>query len=524
MRFSFNIKWLLIALVVFFGMGASLTSAEIPKDVLVIGHSLENFLTLDPGVCFEAPTSGFVKNLYAPLISLDVKDGKFIIQPEAAEKWEVAADGKTWTFHLRKNMVFDNGDPLKAADVVYSLRRAIKLKKSPAWLFTDVLGLTEESITAPDDYTVKIVTNGAPPNAVLTNVGNTLGGILNSKVVKEHEVTGDMGMAWLTDHSAGAGAYVLKEWKRKEMAVFVANKKYWKGEPKIKTIIFKDIPEAADRFLQIQKGDIDIAFNLLPEQVNELKSKPNLQVITTPGQSNEYVGVNASWGPFKDVRVRQAVKYAIDYDAIISKIRAGYAIPNQQFIAVGYFGYKEKNPFKQNLEKAKALMKEAGYANGFDVELVTSTREDRRNEAILIKENLAQIGINATINVMQAAQMYQKMREQGINLIVAGWGIDYPDPDALAKPFANHRAKQLAWRMAWYDDKAANMTEAAGKEMDEKKRAKLYEDLTEYWQQNAPFAMLYQTVEYWVVSKEVKGLPEAFAGFSMHIDFTKVTK
>ncbi|RPI75283.1 MAG: ABC transporter substrate-binding protein [Desulfobacteraceae bacterium] len=524
MRFTFNKKWLLFAGVILFGIGPGLADAEIPKDVLIIGQPQENFLTLDPGICFEAPTSGFVKNLYTALVTLDVKNGKFVIEPGAAEKWEVAADGKTWTFHLRKNIVFDNGDPLKAADVVYSLQRSIKLKKSPAWLFTDVLGMTEQNITAPDENTVQIVTNGAPPNAVLTNIGNTLGGILNSKVVKEHEVNGDMGAAWLIDHSAGAGPYSLKEWKRKEVVVFVANKKYWKGEPKIKTIIFKDVPEAADRFLQIQKGDIDIAFNLIPEQANELKTKPNLQIITTPGQSNEYVGVNAGWGPFKDVRVRQAVKYAIDYDSIINKVRGGYAIPNQQFNAVGYFGYKEKNPFKLNLKKAKALMNEAGYANGFDVELITNTTEIRRNEATLIQENLAQIGIKANINVMQAAQMYQKMREQGINLIVAGWGIDYPDADALAKPFANYRAKQLAWRMAWLDDKAADMTEAAGKEMNEKKRAKLYADLTEYWQQNGPFAMLYQPVEFWAVSNEVKGLPEAFAGFSMHIDFTKVSK
>lgn len=524
MRFTFKNKWLMVALVSFFSMTVGLANAEIPKDVLIMGLTQDNFLTLDPGVCFEVPPAGFVKNLYANLVFLDIKNGKFIIQPDAAEKWEVAADGKTWTFHLRKNMVFENGDPLKAADVVYSLQRGIKIKKSPAWLFTDVLGLTEGSITAPDDYTVQIVTNGAPANVVLTNIANTLGSILNAKVVKEHEVNGDMGVAWLTDHSAGAGPYVLKEWKRKEMIVFTANKKYWKGEPKIKTIIFKDIPEAADRFLQIQKGDIDIAFNLIPEQVGELKNKPNLQIITTPGQTNEYVAVNASWGPFKDVRVRQAVKYAIDYDSIINKIRAGYAIPNQQFIAIGYFGYKEKNPFKQNLEKAKALLKEAGYADGFEVELVTSTREDRRNEAVLVQENLAKIGIKATINIMQAGQMFQKMREQGINLIVAGWGIDYPDADALAKPFASHRAKQLAWRMGWMDDKAADMTEAAAKEMNEKKRAKLYADLTEYWQQNGPFAMLYQYIDYWAVSKEVKGLGDAFAGYAMHIDFTKISK
>jgi peptide/nickel transport system substrate-binding protein len=189
--------------------------------------------------------------------------------------------------------------------VVFSLARVVKLQKSPAWLFSDVLGLTEESVTAVDDKTVQIVTNGAPPNIVLTNLGGSNGGILNQKVVMANEKDGDMGEVWLTDHSAGAGPYVLKEWKRNMMILLTANPNYWRGEPALKTVIIRDVPEAADQFLLLKKGEIDVAHNLTAEQANELKSATDVRIVTTPGQSDEYVGMNAGWGPFKDNRVRQ---------------------------------------------------------------------------------------------------------------------------------------------------------------------------------------------------------------------------
>jgi len=156
-----------------------------------------------------------------------------------------------------------------------------------------------------------------------------------------------MGEAWLADHTAGAGPYVLKEWSRKISVVLIANENYWQGAPRIKTIIIQDIPESTDQLLRLKKGDIDIAWNLNAEQANSLKDSPDVSIVTTPGQSDEYVGMNAGWGPFKDVRVRQAVKYAIDYDAVIDKVMAGFAINNQQFLPVGYFGYVENNPYCQ---------------------------------------------------------------------------------------------------------------------------------------------------------------------------------
>ncbi|HER24878.1 MAG TPA: ABC transporter substrate-binding protein [Candidatus Atribacteria bacterium] len=511
-------------LIVLFLSLTCITNAATPKDALVIGANTEIFITNDPGVSFEVLPNAIVQNIYAKLVNVIVKDNQFITVPGLAESWEVAPDGKTWTFHLRKGLVFADGDPLKADAVVYSFQRVLKLQKSPCWLFSDVLGLTEESITAPDDYTVKIVTNGSPSNVVLTMMGNTLSGILNPRIVKEHEVDGDMGQAWLTDHSAGAGPYNLDVWDRKIKVVLKANENYWKGAPQIKTIILQDIPEPTDQLLLLKKGDIDVAWDLTAEQANSLKGGPDVSIVTTPGQSDEYVGMNADWGPFKDVRVRQAVKYAIDYDAIIDKVMTGFAINNQQFLPVGYFGYVENNPYYQDIEKAKALMAEAGYADGFDVELVTNTTERRETEAVVVQENLAKIGIRATINLMQASQMYAKFREQGLQMIVAGWGVDYPDADALSNPFANYRVKQLAWRCVWYDDYAANLTEAASKEINEDRRFQMYQDLTNYWHIYGPFAMMYQPIEFWGVRNEVKNYDKAAEGYSVHFDLTEVSK
>jgi len=333
-------------------------------------------------------------------------------------------------------------------------------------------------------------------------------------------------LAWLTDHSAGAGPYVLKEWKRKTQIALTVNKNYYGDTPAIKTILLRDMPEASDRYLSLKKGDVDVAYQITVEEAAGLRDNKDesVQLFTTPGQTLEYVAMNASWGPFKDARVRQAVKYAIDYDAIINKVREGFAIKNQQFLAIGYFGYKESNPFTRDVAKAKKLLADAGYPNGFEVEIVTNESEIRRAEAVVVQSNLADIGIKSNIIIMQAAQMYDKYRNQGLQMIVAGWGIDYPDADALAKPFADYTVKQLAWRNAWLDDKAASMASAAGKEINEKKRAQIYYDLVKYWQDNGPFAMMYQPIEFWGIGNDIKGFDKAFDGYNVHCDFTLISK
>ncbi len=503
-------------------------SASIPKDTLVMAMNTGIFITFDPAVAYEVPPDVFVSNIYSSLYKLEVVNGTITPVPEIAESYSLSKDGTVWTFNIRRGLVFANGDPLNADSVVYSIKRVLKLAKSPVWLLNSV-GLTAENMDQTvkkiDDYTVSITTDKPyAPNIFLSILAGGWGGIVDQKVVQAHDVNGDMGSTWLTDHSAGSGPYILQTWQRNSKIVLTANPKYWRGEPKIKTIITVDTPEAANQLLLLKKGDVDVAWNITPEQANSLKNDKNFYVATVPGQSDEYVGMNAGWGPFKDVRVRQAVKYAINYDSIINDIEGGYAINVQGFIPYGYFGYVPDTPFSQNIEKAKQLMAEAGYADGFEVELVTNDTYTRRSEAVAIQADLAKIGIKANITIMQASQMYTKFRQQGINMIIAGWGIDYPDANALAMPFANYRVKQLAWRLMWYDDHAADLAEQAAFETNADKRKQMYADLTMYWFSNGPFAMLYQPKSYWGVRSEVKGYEDAAMGYSLMFDFTKIYK
>ncbi|HEU24002.1 MAG: ABC transporter substrate-binding protein [Mesoaciditoga sp.] len=519
-------RFLLLALV--FSFAAMAFSASIPKDTVVIGMNTGIFISFDPAVCYEVEPAIMVMNIYSGLFKLQEINGTIQAVPELAESYDISQDGKTWTFHIRKGVSFANGDPVNADAVVYSVKRVLQLKKSPVWLF-ESLGLNannmNETVKKIDDYTVQITMDKSyAPNIVMSIFAESWGGIVDPKVAQSHDVSGDMGSAYLADHSAGAGPYILKSWQRNNMIVLVANDKYWRGAPRIKTIIIRDMPESTDQQLALKRGDIDIAWNLTPEQVNSLKGDPNFNVVSVPAQSNEYLAVNAGWGPFKDVRVRQAVKYAIDYDSIIKNIAGGYAIKVQGFIPYGYLGYVSDMPFDQNISKAKELLAQAGYANGFEVELVTNTTERRRNEAIAIQADLAKIGIKANITIMQASQMYTKMREQGIQMIIAGWGIDFPDPDALAKPFADYRVKQLAWRMMWYDDHAADLAEAAGFELNQTKRVEIYKELTNYWFDNGPFAILYQPLSYWGTRAELKGFDQTAKGYSLAFDLTKMYK
>jgi peptide/nickel transport system substrate-binding protein len=258
--------------------------------------------------------------------------------------------------------------------------------------------------------------------------------------------------------------------------------------------------------------------------LKEMSGNKELRIVRVPGHGNEYLAMNASWGPLKDAKVRLAVKYALNYDEIIDILMDGNALKVQGFVSKGYFGYVADNPFYPDVEKAKKLLADAGYPNGFEVELLTSNANPRPAEAEKIQADLAKVGIKANIVIVQASQMYTKYRERGHQMIIAGWGNDYPDADNLAHAHANYKANQLAWRNAWEDDFAANLTIEAQFEKNPVRRELMYEILTDYWFLNGPFAMLYQTVETWPVRVELKGFEQAAVGYGMLFDFTKLYK
>jgi len=512
---------LILVFTMLFGM-SSFARLNTPDDALVIGASTEIFISLDPAICYEVLPARVVNALYAMLVQWDNVDEALEIKPDLAKSWDVSEDGKTFTFHLR-DAKFANGDPVTAEDVVWSYKRYLQLGSPSVWLLESVginQGNMDEAINLIDGKTLSLTFDKPyAENIVLGILTNSWGGVINKEVALDHEVDGDMGQGWLTDHSAGAGRYVLDKWERNTLITMSRNENYYGDTPNLKRIMFRDVPESSTQRLLLEKGDIDVAWDLAPQQVDEMRGTENIDIIEIPAHSNEYLAMNASWGPLQDPKVRLAIKYALDYDEIIEDINAGFALKVQGFVPKGYFGYVDQNPFEQDLAKAKELLAEAGYPDGFEVEVMTNQRETRKAEAAKVQADLAKIGIDAEVVIMQASQMYGKYREQGHQMVVAGWGNDYADADNLAMAMASYKAGQLAWRCAWYDDYAADLAEKGRFEPNPAKREQIYEDLTEYWFLNGPFAMFYQSVEFWGVRSELKNAYDSFFGYSMRTNF-----
>ena len=493
-----------------------------PADTLIIAMDTSDAVSLDPARAYEF-TSCFVTNqLYDKLVDFELPD-LINVKPEVAERWEISPDGLTWTFYIRRGIRFASGNPLTAEDVVYSLQRVIKLKQT-AYSVLEPFLKNPEQIEKVDDYTVRIrLEKVTAPSFFLSVLTFTTSSIVDKKVVEAHEKDGDMGSAWLDDHSAGSGPFVLERWDRESQFVLRANPYYWRpGQPSVKTVIIKHVPEPTDQLLLIQKGDVDVANDLTPDQIRQVEGQPGINIVRAERLHNVYIGMNVAVKPLDKEEVRDAIRYCIDYDSIVEGILRGAAIKWQTVVPKGLLGANPKTPYYKNVTKAKELLAKAGYPNGFDIELTTPPTYPQIDIATKIQADLAECGIRVKVIQMTASMMYEKYRKQGLQLVLAGWGSDYPDPDSNAMAFANYRIRQLAWRNSWYDDYAADLAEKAGIEMDAKKREAMYLELTDYILDHGPYAMLYQTVAQQAVRDYVKNwLPDPTF---YYLDLSKVRK
>ncbi len=493
-----------------------------PADTLIIAMDTSDAVSLDPARAYEF-TSCFVTNqLYDKLVDFELPN-LVDVKPEVAERWEVSPDGMTWTFYIRKGIKFASGNPLTADDVVYSLQRVVKLKQT-AYSVLEPFLKTPDQIEKIDDYTVRIKLNKTvAPSFFLSVLTFTTSSIVDKKVVEAHEKDGDMGSAWLDDHSAGSGPFVLEKWDRESQFILRANPYYWKpGQPYVKTIIIKHVAEPTDQLLLIQKGDVDVATDLTPDQIKQLEGQPGIYIVRAERLHNVYIGMNVAVKPLDKEEVRDAIRYCIDYDGIVNAIMKGAAIKWQTVIPKGLLGANPKTPYYKDVSKAKELLAKAGYPNGFTIELTTPPTYPQIDIATKIQADLAECGITVNIVQMTASMMYEKYRKQGLQMVLAGWGSDYPDPDSNAMAFANYRIRQLAWRNSWYDDYAADLAEKASVEMDTKKREQMYLNLTDYILDHGPYVMLYQTVAQQAVRDYVKNwLPDPTF---YYLDLSKVRK
>jgi peptide/nickel transport system substrate-binding protein len=515
---------LILSSTVLFAAGVAQNSRS---STLVYGGDFSDLITLDPGMSYEFSGGLITDNLYETLVKFEGEDLS-TLKPGIATRWAVADGGTSWkvTFNLR-NQRFASGNPVTADDVVYTFDRAIALKGNGSFLFTDVANMKVGSTRAVNRNTVEVtLPKTASPAAFLNLLTFNIGGIVDSVLVKSKAVNNDYGSAWLKNNSAGSGPYTLNRWDQNQQVVLDANPNS-RLLPRLQRIILREMKEANTQRIALESNEIDIAENLTPEQVAAKAKDSKFTVYKADSLRLQYLGMNAGAGsPFQDARVRQAVRWAVDQDAIVNDLAGGNARKIQTIIPAGLFGYNNATPYKVDVERAKGLLKAAGKDGGFEFEFLVPQGScgagiPCSDLAAKIQSDLAKIGLRARIRQIVQSELLGIYRAQKAQMVMVGWSPDFPDPDGNATPMSDYNAKSLAWRNAWQNDTAGKLAQQAALETNGTRRAALYKQLTDLQLEDGPFAILYQPRVPITLSATVKGYLRNAQG---QVRFEKLSK
>lgn len=485
--------------------------------VLVIGVPKADIRTLDPHRQYEIAPPMIMRAAYETLVTLGDKGADITkVEPLLAESWEISEDGKTYTFHLRKGVKFHTGNEMTAADVVFSYQRLGNLKDNPAWLFSDHVA----SVKALDDYTVQFELK-EPNAAFLAILVSPNFAVVDSKAVKEHGGSDaadadqtDKATDWLDQNSAGTGPYILKEWKRGESVTLVRNENYWRAPAPFERIVIQEFPDDAARLQAIEAGDIDIARGLDVDLIKHFKESGRGQVIEGVTLDMAYLAMTTSAEVSKelaDKRVRQAIQAAIDYDGIINDLMRGNAVQLPTIIPLGLLGTDATLAPKRDLEKARSLMKEAGYENGFTVKMVYPADYKLVNAilaetlAVKLQADLAEIGIKLELEPRETTQWRSAYRGGELAITIADWTPDFLDPHGWAPAFGVPGAA-AAKRVHYNNPEAGKLATNAALITDPSKRADLYLQFQRIILDDAPFVGLIQPKVQIAVGPTVQGV------------------
>jgi len=480
--------------------------------------------TLDPAIGYDWQNWSMIKSLFSGL--MDYEPGTTNLKKALAEDYTISEDGKTFTFTLRKGVKFQNGRELTAEDVKYSIDRVVNPKtQSPgAGFFGSIVGFEEASegkadglsgITVVDPYTIKFELSR--PDATFLHVM----AINFSLVVPKEEVE-----KWGADfgkHPVGSGAFKLAEWSLGQKLVFQRFEDYWnKGLPKLDQITFEVGQEPVVALMRLQNGEVDIPGDgIPPAKFIEVKNDPNFKdLIIQGGQLHTgYVTMNVKIKPFDNVKVRQAVNMAINKDRIV-RIINGRAIPANQPLPPSMPGYaKDYQGYPYDVEKAKGLLAEAGLADGFETELFVANTDPQPRIAQAIQQDLAAIGIKASIKALAQANVIAAGGEpDGAPMIWSGgmgWIADFPDPSNFYGPILGcGGAVQGGWNWSWYcnEDLEKKATEADSivDPARQEEREAMWRDIYVKIMEDAPWAPVFNEERFTIRSSRIGGADELF--------------
>ncbi|GMQ75287.1 MAG: ABC transporter substrate-binding protein [Gammaproteobacteria bacterium] len=496
--------------------GVSTVQAETPKNTFVMAKDISDIITLDPAEVFELSGGEIIANLYDRLMMFEPEDLTKLVGG-VAESWEVSGDGKSITFKIRPGLKFHSGNPVTAEDVAFSLQRVVKLNKTPAFIVTQ-FGWNKDNVDqlvqAVDDSRVKVtITEEFSPVLVLNALSAGIASVVDKKLVMQHEKGGDLGYGWLKSNSAGSGPFQLKAWKANEVVTMDAFADYRHGAPAMKRVIVRHVAEPSSQRLLLEKGDIDMARNLTPDQIKGIAGNADIAIDGNPKGTLVYMAANASHPILGNPDVVQAIRYLVDYKGMADSFLAGQFVVHQAFWPSGLWGALDETPYTLDVAKGKELLAKAGYPDGFSVRIDTLNAAPFMDIAQSVQSTLAKGGIKTEIVTSEGKTLWPMYRARKHELILARWSPDYVDPHANADAFARNPDNRpeakltgvLAWRNAWSDPAINDLTERARNELDLDKREQLYLELQRKMQKVGPFIIMFQQNEQNARRKNVKG-------------------
>ncbi|HLC02724.1 MAG TPA: ABC transporter substrate-binding protein [Anaerolineales bacterium] len=478
-------------------------SSRVPSNVLVIGTIISDTVSLDPAEAFERTSLWTNRQVYDTLVDFNRDLTRAL--PRLAESWTASADGKTYTFRLRRGAKFHSGNPVDAKAVEFSIRRVFRLSLAPAFIVTNFIRSPDDIVALGSDR-VRITFKQAMPEVLMASVlENTVTGVVDPAVVQQNAVPDDpMANRWLSDHDAGSGPYQLIGLSRNLKIELKAFDDYWRGRARMGRVFVQEMPEATVQQLALQRGDIDVAIKLLPSQIKGFAGQSGYVVKTVPALLTRYLAMNTGYAPFANKSVRNAVKWAIDYDAI-KRIFEDSVEVGQTIVPAKMFAHLADAPYRKNLDRARTLMREAGFERGFKVEMLVTLDPISPDIAAKMKEDLSQIGIDVDVKIFRMAELSTIYRAQQHQMVLTMWGADYPDPDNLAKAFADFDVHQLAWRNQW-DHPVKKLVQQAVAELDRSKREALYKEIQKIVLDEGPYVVYAYPLRQYAMRANVKGL------------------
>jgi peptide/nickel transport system substrate-binding protein len=417
--------------------------AETPKDTLVI-VSEQGPNSLDTMVPTANDHSRMVAwHVYDRLVSHGEKklpDGNIsydakVMAPELAERWEISPDNKVYTFFLRKNATFHDGKPVTAKDVKWSFDRAVAAGGFPAVQMAASSFDNPAKFSVVDDHTFRI-TLDKPNKLVMPNLVVPVPVIVNAELAKQHATAADpWAFEWVQRNDAGGGAYKIESWTPGQQTVFLRFDAWKSGPvPKLRKVIYRQIASAGTRRALIEKGDVDISVGLPPKDYADLAKIGKVKVIGVPVQNDLiFVDMNTKIKPFDNPKVREAISYAIPYKEIMATALYGRGVAMSGGDPSKPYAPTWPVPINHgtDLAKAKALLTEAGFPDGFKTTLSYDLSEAtvREPTAILIQESLKKIGVELTLEKVPGSNWFAQMASKTMPMVIAefyGW-LDYPE-------------------------------------------------------------------------------------------------